>query len=41
MIHSPRAQPEVNELYISARCLKVTGLFFTWARFQNCGVRHW
>ena len=25
----------------STRCLKITGLFFTWAWFQNCGIKQW
>ena len=33
MIYSPRAQPKVNKSHIPM-CLKITGLFFTWARYQ-------
>ena len=38
MIYSLRPQPKVNKSHISTKCLKVTGLVFTWARFQNCGI---
>ena len=30
LIYSPRTQVPKNK-----------GLFFTWARFQNCGVKQW
>lgn len=27
--------------HVSCGCLKITGLFLTWVRFQNCGVKQW
>ena len=27
--------------HVSPGCLKITGLFLTWVRFQNCSVKQW
>lgn len=27
--------------HMSPGCLKITGLFLTWVRFLNCGVKQW